>query len=389
MRIFFRFSFVLPLLFQIPIALAQKIESSIETKQSSSGAQEINASGKTDHGNYQIEYKQHHDMDTAGSTFDSQKVTYTGPDGKQYAETHTWKYDAFTEEARETHRIEGEPPKEIPEPADPAPGDGVKTEGKTNEEAVETKYGSGGVEDKWKNGTVHWVDLDKGNSGHLNPSNKSAYEVESVPARTIPLICEIAGLAWDPSALGIIPQNLMDQALKDPEKINEFLEELQKKIKMSASKDPMKELGIEIRQVPWKHPFRISGYPVEHHVVLVGKGKKKQKRADIWVVPKIDIWNVLKGQNKNREKVIEELLIPHWEGVSPAQQKKMFSKLTVMLLDNFDGKYYIAESIEKLHRYAFQRPAIPKDYQVERIDRKKLMEMGKEAEQAFWQGWNP
>lgn len=382
-------------LFFIHSAFAQKIESSFESRQSGSGSQEINAHGKTDHGNYQIEYNQHHDMDTAGSTFDSQKVTYTGPDGKQYTETHTWKYDAFTEETRETHRIEGEAPKEIPEPAEFNPENGVKVDGEANGEPVESKYGSGGLEDHWPqpgDERVHWVDLNKNHSGDLDFSNKTGYEIESAPARTIPLICQIAGLAWDPFAWGVAPLSLNEQMLQNPQKISEAFEEMMKKLKMNLPRDKEKaaiEELIDIVKVEWKYPFRFWGYPAEHYAVLVGKGKAKRKRADIWVIPKINIWNVLKGKNRNREKNIEDMMLPHWEGVSLAKQKKIFSKLAVMFFDNAFGKYYIAQSMEKLPHYIFHRPPTPEGFQIERMTQKQIIEMGKAAEQTFWQGWNP
>lgn len=381
--------FILPALFAPAVSFGQKIESTIKIGQGRTGGQDVHAKGKSQHGNFTIEWQEDHTTDSTGRVDESQKVTYTDADGKKYSETHWWKYDPFLDEWKEGHRTEGEPPANIPEPEEIADG-GVKVEGEANGEPVSSTYGPGGVEDEFPRGERRWVDVTAGESGNLDPAEKSAQEVEGTPARTIPLACHVAGIGGEEALPDGDAQKTAELIAENPEKAEEIIREIMNKAKkMSVGKEKTKPFSMEIRKVPWKFFFRISGYPVDHYQIWSGLPKKLKKRVDIWVIPKINVWSVLKGKNGMREKNVDQLLNPHWEKVNLAQQKKVFSSLTVFFLDSVFDDYYIAQSIQKLPGYSFRRPSVPKDYALEKIDRKTMQKMAKDVLQNFWQQWNP
>lgn len=372
-------------------SFAQKIESSIEIGQKKSGGQEVHAKGKTQHGNYTIEWQEDHTTDSTGRVNETQKVTYTDANGKQYSETHWWEYDPFLDEWKEGHRTEGEPPADIPKPEEIGDG-GVKVEGEANGEPIDSTYGPGGVEDEFPRDRYRrWVDVTTGVTGHLRDADKRAQEVEGIPPRTIPLPCHIVRLERGETFVpegGI--QKMAEEMAKNPQKAEEWIREMTNKAKaMSMGKGKDALFSMEIRKVPWKFFFRISGYPVDHYQVWTGRLKKLKKLADIWVVPQINLRNILKGKNKTREKNIDPLLIPYWETVSLPQQKKIFSFLPAFLLAPLFDDYYIVQSIQKLPGYSFRRPPVPKDYALERIDRKTIQKMAKETLQNLWQQGNP
>ena len=387
----FQILFFLLLILSPRFSSAQGIESSFESKQNSSGGQEIHARTKSDYGSYQLETEQHHTTDRQGGIDEMQKATYTGPDGKQYSETNWREYDPWTGEWKEGHRIEGEPPKDIPEPDYSKIKDGgVRVEGNANGEPVKTDYGPGGLQEEWPDGRKHWIDLDKGATGHIDPNDQTAQEVEGIPARTIPLICHVSSLSMPPVDLGFTPQGFAEEFMKNPEAAQKMIEKLEKGMKKLQSELPrMKLEALSVEEVVWKKPPRFWGYPVKSYLIFQGKGSQKKKRADIWTVPQIKLWDILKGKNQGREKYIERMLVPHWEGVSLAKQKEIFSSLTVLFIDYaYGGRYYIAEEMEKLPQYVFHRPLVPAGYAVTKIDRKEIESMAKETQTLFWQGMN-
>jgi len=321
-----------------------------------------------------------HSTDANGNVHESQTITHTDAEGNTYSETHTWDYDAETGETTEGHSENGTPPPEPPS-ADPVDDGGAEAAGQANGEDVTSDYGEGGTEDHWGDpegdGHTAWNDVTTNTSGMIFPGSKTASQSNSVPARTIPLICQIAGLGYDyidkmsdpiPEFDKIEDMDI-EQAMELAKKLSAKLPRLTEEITQDTTGSF--ESNMVIKEIHWNALPYISGYKTKHYKIF-GNGKI---RADIWIIPQINIYKILTGGKEQREANTKRLLIPSW---AKGQQQDIFKKLVVRYKERFRKNNYRVKQIKKLPEYVFKQPAIPADYKVSEIRvedmQKQLME---------------
>lgn len=353
------------------------VDVSTQDTQSSSGGQEFSSHEVYSDSNGTTTIDSSHTDFPNGDASETQKTSFTDNEGNTYSETHSSRYDDASGKWTDTHTEEGTPPPDTPEPP-PVDKGGTQTEGEGNGKGVESRYGDGGVEDSWKDSSGNvdhgqWTDVDKGSSGNIYPPSKTAMEIDSVPARTIPMICQFNGLAIKgyEKSFSANPSSPM-AAVRALAQARQMMDQI---ARYGLPKDATVS-KMELKKIPWKIPLRIAGYKTEHYKIL----GDNRIRGEIWVVPKINIFKVMQGGKARRDLNIEHAIVPHW--AKTAGEKNVFKKLVTVYREPARKNIYKTTSIHSLAGYSFKKPSVPADYKVTVLNAKDAL---KQAEAALKQ----
>lgn len=314
-----------------------------------------------------------HSTDVANNSIETQKVTYTDGKGNAYTETDTSTYDASTGKTTTNHSSEGTPPTSI----DDAPAidnGGVDVSGKSESQTIDTRYRDGGVTDTFtdpKTGRVsteHSVDMDTGKTTNVDPVNKVERQWQGPPARTLPTICRVSSLFTKTSSNDQKAQDLMSRMMANQgnQDVQSVMKEWLKENKADFAAGPR---SMRMEKMNWAVPTKMAGYSTEHYRVIV----ENRPVADLWIAPKVNIWNVLQGDKPARASRVRQMLLPHWKKVSEAEQRRVFKHLVVTFKTS-DGKGYLIKSVIRASDTKYAPPATPSDYKKETINVKEVQE---------------
>lgn len=319
-----------------------------------------------------------HSTDANGNSVETQKITYTDDRGQTYSETQTSTYDPATGKTTTTQSSEGNPPTAIDD-APPIDKGGVDVSGKSESQSIDSQYRDGGVTDKFtgKDGnldTEQSVDVNTGKTTSINPATKVARQWQGPPARALPLICRVSSLftkttSSDQKARDLTSRMMNAQGKDTQGVIKDWLKEN----KASFAAGPK---SMRVEKVNWTLPLKVAGYSTEHYRVIV----EDRPVADLWIAPKVNIWNVMQGGNAARAGHIGRMLLPHWQKVPAAEQKRIFKNL-IVLFKTTDGKGYTVSSIKRAADSSYSPPAIPSEYKRETLDTKELLRQANEMMQ--------
>lgn len=340
----------------------------------SGSGQELSWSEQYDHadgGTTKIET--HHSTDANGNSVETQKVSYTDGKGNTYTETDSSTYDASTGKTTTSHSSEGTPPTSI----DDAPAidkGGVDVSGKSESQNIDTQYRDGGVTDKFSNpktgkvDTEQSVDLDNGKTTSVDPVNKVERQWQGPPARTLPTICRVSSLftkttSSDQKAQDLMSRMMSNQGKQDTQTV---IKEWLKENKADFAAGPK---SMRMEKINWTVPIQIAGYPTEHYRVIV----ENRPVADLWIAPKVNIWNVLQGSKPARAARVGQMVLPHWKKVPVAEQKRVFKHLVTAFKTN-DGKGYMVKSIARAAESRYVPLSAPADYKKETIHLKDVQD---------------